>query len=160
MCIRDRVYANPTELGGYKEISVSISGDGAYSRLKLSLIHICLRKGAARRDNVTDASDHRCGGLGDHEMCIRDSYYFKPGEYYTVPYRCLCPKGSKNLLVAGRCISSTHEAQASYRIMPICCCLGEVAGVAAALCSKSDSTVSQIDMPAYQRYLKEHGLIL
>ena len=28
------VYANPTELGGYKEISVSISGDGAYSRLK------------------------------------------------------------------------------------------------------------------------------
>lgn len=87
-------------------------------------------------------------------------YYFKPGEYYTVPYRCLCPKGSKNLLVAGRCISSTHEAQASYRIMPICCCLGEAAGVAAALCSKSDSTVSQIDMPAYQRYLKEHGLIL
>ena len=28
------VYANPTELGGYKEISFSISGDGAYSRLK------------------------------------------------------------------------------------------------------------------------------
>lgn len=87
-------------------------------------------------------------------------YYFKPGEYYTVPYRCLCPKGSQNLLVAGRCISSTHEAQASYRIMPICCCLGEAAGAAAAICSKDNATVTKIDMPTYQSYLKEHGLII
>lgn len=63
-------------------------------------------------------------------------YYFKDGEYYTIPYRCLVPKGSRNLLVAGRCISSTHEAQASYRIMPICCCLGEAAGIARRLLRK------------------------
>lgn len=87
-------------------------------------------------------------------------YYFKDGEYYTVPYRSLCPKGSRNLLVAGRCISSTHEAQASYRIMPICCCLGEAAGAAIAVCGKKDSDVKNIDMPAYQSYLKEHGLII
>lgn len=87
-------------------------------------------------------------------------YYFKDGEYYTVPYRSLCPKGSRNLLVAGRCISSTHEAQASYRIMPICCCLGEAAGTAIAVCGKKDSDVKNIDMPAYQSYLKEHGLII
>ena len=47
-------------------------------------------------------------------------YFFKPGEYYTIPYRCLLPRELDNLLVAGRCISATHEAQASVRIMPIC----------------------------------------
>ena len=35
---------------------------------------------------------------------------------------------SENVLVAGRCISVTHEAQASVRIMPICCATGEAAG--------------------------------
>ena len=46
-------------------------------------------------------------------------------QYYTIPYRSLIPKGVSNMLVAGRCISSTHEAQASYRIMPTVCCIGE-----------------------------------
>jgi len=64
-------------------------------------------------------------------------YYFPEGEFYTIPYRCLIPKGSKNLLVAGRCVSATHEAQASIRIMPIVCCLGEAAGAAAAVAYKS-----------------------
>ena len=40
-------------------------------------------------------------------------YYFPKGEYYTIPYRSLIPKGVSNLLVAGRCISSDHGAQAS-----------------------------------------------
>ena len=40
-------------------------------------------------------------------------YYFPSGKYYTIPYGCLVPKDSENLLVAGRCISTTHEAQAS-----------------------------------------------
>ena len=56
--------------------------------------------------------------------------YFGPEEYYTIPYRCLVPKDTDNLLVAGRCISATHEAQASLRIMPTCCTLGEAAALA------------------------------
>ena len=44
--------------------------------------------------------------------------------------------------------------------MPICCCLGEAAGAAIAVCGKKDSDVKNIDMPAYQSYLKEHGLII
>lgn len=86
-------------------------------------------------------------------------YYFKPGQYYTVPYRCLYPIGSRNLLVAGRCISSTHEAQASYRIMPFCCCLGEAAGAAAAICAKNNSDVAAVDLAALQSYLKAQKLI-
>ena len=45
-------------------------------------------------------------------------YYFPAGEYYTVPYRSLVVRDADNLLVAGRCISCDHEAQASVRIMP------------------------------------------
>ena len=58
-------------------------------------------------------------------------YYFPAGEYYTVPYRSLVVRDADNLLVAGRCISCDHEAQASVRIMPICCATGQAAGTAA-----------------------------
>lgn len=59
------------------------------------------------------------------------------GKHYTIPYRSLIPKALKNLLVAGRCISTTHEAQSAYRIMPICCCIGEGAGLALSLAVKN-----------------------
>ena len=64
-------------------------------------------------------------------------YYFPAGEYYTIPYRSLIPKSAENLLVAGRCISSDHGAQASYRIMPVVCCIGEAAGSAVGLAVKN-----------------------
>lgn len=84
-------------------------------------------------------------------------YYFKENEYYTIPYRSLCPQKIDNLLVAGRCISSTHEAQASYRIMPICCTLGEAAGTAISVCAKTDCKVSDADVSSIQEKLKSYG---
>lgn len=84
-------------------------------------------------------------------------YYFEDGQYYTIPYRCLQPKGAENLLTAGRCISSTHEAQASYRIMPVCCSLGQAAGTAAALACKQKIGVKMVDVKQLQKILKENG---
>ena len=84
-------------------------------------------------------------------------YYFGPGQYYTIPYRCLIPKNAKNLLVAGRCISATHEAQASVRIMPTCASLGEAAGVAAAVAHDGGCGVKDIDIGELQRILTECG---
>jgi len=55
------------------------------------------------------------------------------GDHYEIPYRCLVPVGVDNLLVAGRCVSATHEAQASLRVMPQCFAMGEAAGIAAAI---------------------------
>ena len=63
-------------------------------------------------------------------------YFFKPGEYYTIPYRSLIPVGMENLLVVGRSIGATHEAQASIRIMPITATIGEAAGHALAQCQR------------------------
>lgn len=56
-----------------------------------------------------------------------------PGEAYDVPLRCLLPKNTEGLLVAGRCMSGTHEAHSSYRVMPIVMATGQAAGVCAAL---------------------------
>lgn len=87
-------------------------------------------------------------------------YYFKEGEYYTIPYRSLLPKEAGNLLVAGRCISSTHEAQASYRIMPIVTTLGEAAGVAASVACKAGVNVKEADVGRIQQVLRENGAFL
>ena len=84
-------------------------------------------------------------------------HFFEPGTYYTIPYRSLLAKEYDNLLVSGRCLSATHEAQASVRIMPTCCCLGEAAGVAAALAHKSGCGVKQIDIDELHSMLDENG---
>jgi len=86
--------------------------------------------------------------------------YFGEGEYYTIPYRSLLPKEFDNLLVAGRCISATHEAQASVRILPICCCLGEAAGTAAALAHKTNKNAHTVDIKNLQKKLTENGAVL
>ena len=87
-------------------------------------------------------------------------YYFPAGTWYTIPYRSLQPKNASNLLVAGRCISSTHEAQASYRIMPIVTTLGQAAGTAAALAVKSGTGVKEIDVKTLQALLRKNGAFL
>jgi len=58
----------------------------------------------------------------------------EPGTTYEIPYRSLLPRGLENVLVASRCISATHEAHGSLRIMPIVTAIGEAAGTAAGLC--------------------------
>ena len=90
-------------------------------------------------------------------------YYFPEGEYYTIPYRSLIPKDSVNLLVAGRCVSATHEAQASIRIMPTVCCLGEAAGAAIAVTCGSNAGAAGVkyaDVAKIQKILRENGAFL
>ncbi|MBQ9940541.1 MAG: FAD-dependent oxidoreductase [Clostridia bacterium] len=85
---------------------------------------------------------------------------FNPGEWYEIPYRCLIPKGMRNLLVAGRCISSTHEAQSSYRIMPFCCELGQAAGTAVVVAKENKTDVRDADVKKIQNKLRSEGFAL
>ena len=87
-------------------------------------------------------------------------YYFPSGQYYTIPYRSLIPAGTDNLLVAGRCISADHEAQASIRIMPIVCTLGEAAGSAAALAVKAGGAVRKVNITELQNNLVKNGAFI
>lgn len=80
-----------------------------------------------------------------------------PGEYHEVPYRCLVPLGVDNLLVAGRCISATFEAQAAIRIEATCRAMGEAAGAAAALCVANRVTPRQLDTAMLMDDLRAAG---
>lgn len=80
-----------------------------------------------------------------------------PGASYDIPYRCLVPKGVENLLVAGRCVSCTHEAQAAIRVIPICMAMGQAAGTAAALAVKLKVTPREMDVTPLQKTLRELG---
>ena len=87
-------------------------------------------------------------------------YYFPMGAYYTIPYRSLIPQNAENLLVAGRCISSDHGAQASYRIMPVVCCIGEAAGTAIGLAVRDNVSVRKINVRELQSTLKDNGAFI
>ncbi len=65
---------------------------------------------------------------------------YRPGESYGIPYRTLCPRGVRNLLVAGRCISTDRAAQSSVRVIPGCFTTGQAAGFAAALAVAGGNT--------------------
>jgi hypothetical protein len=54
--------------------------------------------------------------------------YLEPGEYYEIPGRCLKTRAVSNVLCTGRCISVTHRALGSTRVMGTCMALGEAAG--------------------------------
>jgi len=80
-----------------------------------------------------------------------------PGEAYDIPYRCLCPQGFDNLLIAGRPISSDHAAHSSHRVMPIAACNGEAAGVAAAMCACNRTDVRNVDTMGLRQTLAARG---
>ena len=84
-------------------------------------------------------------------------YYFPDGQYYTIPYRIMVPQNAANLLVTGRCVSATHEAQASLRIMPTVATLGEAAGIAAAISCESGKGVGEIDIDLLRDTLRRVG---
>ncbi len=79
------------------------------------------------------------------------------GEAYDIPLRCLVPRDVDRLLVAGRCISGTHEAHSSYRVTPIAMATGQAAGVCAALAARSGSTPRQVDVRRVQEALLAQG---
>jgi hypothetical protein len=82
------------------------------------------------------------------------------GEAYDIPLRCLLPRGADRLLVAGRCISGTHVAHSSYRVMPIAMATGQAAGVCAALAARSGRSPGEVPAGEVQRELLIQGASL
>ena len=93
--------------------------------------------GIARSDYPVDI--HNPAGSGTVIKCV------KAGTCYEVPFRCLIPKGLKNLLVGSRCISSTHAAHSSLRVMPVVSGIGEACGIAAAMAIKENILPCKVD---------------
>ena len=65
-------------------------------------------------------------------------------EPYHVPYGALLPQGLENVLVVGRCIGGSHEAESSYRVVPDCMAMGEAAAIAAKMAIDGKCTPREI----------------
>jgi hypothetical protein len=83
-----------------------------------------------------------------------------PGNYYSVPIRCMLPLEIDNLLVAGRCLSATLEGQASARVSATCMAMGEAAGVAASQALSGGGDVKDVGFPEVRARLVERGALL
>lgn len=90
-------------------------------------------------------------------MCHR---FLKPGSWYSIPYRSLITPDIDNLLVAGRCISATHEACAAIRVTPIVMAVAQGAGTAAAQAALAGGPVETLDTNLLRRTLTQDGVFL
>ncbi len=99
-------------------------------------------------------------GEWDWEKEKRDSMYAK-GEFQGIPYRCLLPQGLKNVIDAGRSVSSDRESQSAIRVMPPCMSMGQAAGTAAALLLKGGGNdFKNVDTDALRAKLKTDGAFI
>ena len=81
--------------------------------------------------------------------------YLDEGIYYHIPYRCIIPDNVDNLLIASRCVSSTHEAHSSLRVMPTVWAIGQAGGTAAALSVKDSVKPGDLDVAKLVRTLRD-----
>ncbi|MDM8183430.1 FAD-dependent oxidoreductase [Enterococcus cecorum] len=77
--------------------------------------------------------------------------------YYKIPYEIMITNEVDNLIVTGRCVSSSFEAQAAIRTTPTMTALGQAAGTAASQAIKKDANVRDIDIKELQHTLVEQG---
>jgi len=109
-------------------------------------------------DGVAKGSHHidlHGKGTDQERIPVRD------GKSYDIPFCSLIPQNIQNLLVAGRCFSSTREANGSARVMGPCLSMGQAAGTAAALMvNNSSENVRDVSVEQLRATLKQHGAII
>jgi hypothetical protein len=79
---------------------------------------------------------------------------------YDIPYRCLLPQKVEGLLLAGRCISTTHEAMASTRTMVTGMMVGQAAGTAAAMSLRGKYELRSVPAEELRADLRKQGVHL
>lgn len=83
--------------------------------------------------------------------------FLKDGGSYNIPYRCFLPLNVDNLLVAGRCLSATHEAMGTARMMGACLSHGQAVGTAAAIAVEKGLSPRKVDVNMLRQRLIEQG---
>ncbi|HOK55718.1 MAG TPA: FAD-dependent oxidoreductase [bacterium] len=89
----------------------------------------------------------------------KNKLYPPKNDWFSIPYECLIPKNSKNLLVTGRCISADHKAMSSIRVMATCIATGHSAGIGAYIALDKNISVDKVNPLEVQKILeKQEGL--
>lgn len=104
---------------------------------------------------------------GGHHIDIHGSgtdqhrVHVKGGRSYDIPFGALVPQGVRNVMVSGRCFSSSREANGSARHMGSCLAMGQAAGTAAAMSARqSIDDVRLLSIESLQKTLRKQGAIL
>jgi hypothetical protein len=79
---------------------------------------------------------------------------------YSIPYGTLVPRKVDGIIVAGRCISASHEAMAGLRVTPICFSIGEAAGTAAAHAVRDGIQPRNVNIENLRAGLKARGAVV
>jgi hypothetical protein len=123
-------------------------------------------------ETVITVDDYTSGRVFDDAVCYafypvdlhtRSGVKPKPlarGTVPTIPLSALVPKGSRNIMVAGRCVSSDRLANSGLRVQASCMAMGQVAGVAAALAAERGTTPLELPLAEIHRRLRVHGAIV
>ncbi len=103
-----------------------------------------------------------CGApIEDHHGGADTAWAYLPdGQCVGVPFRALVPRDGRNLLVAGRCFSATHDAHASVRSMGQTMAMGQAAGTAAAMAARADREIASVAVVDLRDQLRRDGAIL
>lgn len=78
----------------------------------------------------------------------------------TIPRGAMLPVGSRNFLVAGRCIASDRLANSALRVQATAMAIGQAAGALAALATATDTDVAQVPIADVHALLRTHGAIV
>ena len=84
----------------------------------------------------------------------------KEGVLPTIPLGALIPQGGRNVMVAGRCLSSDRLANSALRVQASCMAMGQAAGVAAALAASQHVQPAQVPLEEIRKTLQAHGAIV
>jgi hypothetical protein len=101
----------------------------------------------------------RCGmPIEDHHAGSDTRWiYVKDFGFYDIPYRCLIPQGLDNVLVAGRCLSASHDAHASARSAGTAMAMGQAVGLAAVRAVQQSKGSRQVEIQSLQQELRTMG---
>jgi hypothetical protein len=123
-------------------------------------------------ETVITVDDYTSGRVFEDAVCYafypvdlhtRSGIKPKPlakGTVPTIPLTALVPKGSRNIIVAGRCVSSDRLANSGLRVQASCMAMGQAAGVTAALAVREDTTPLEVPLEDIREMLRKHGAII
>jgi len=123
-------------------------------------------------ETVITVDDYTSGRLFTDAVCYafypvdlhtRSGVKPKPlarGTVPTIPLSALIPRGSRNIIVAGRCVSSDRLANSGLRVQASCMAMGQAAGATAALAAQSNTTPLKVPLKDIHAMLRNHGAII
>jgi hypothetical protein len=103
-----------------------------------------------------------CFPVDIHDPDTGQAHFYEIGDdgAFDIPFRSMVPKGLDNIIVAGRCISTTSFALGATRNMAPCLVMGQSAGVAAALAAHNNQLITELDIQKVKDKLEEQGVFL